>query len=91
MEPGASWKSHRGPLLGSKKRRIRRGFQSLNRSRKHVEVINRIAMDNDGSQVSSRQVNEIEALFVWNVFRNFCWIMSEIDFKSLKLAPALIL
>lgn len=48
-------------------------------------------MDNDGSQVSSRQVNEIEALFVWNVFRNFCWIMSEIDFKSLKLAPALIL
>lgn len=68
----------------AQKRRIRRGFQSLNRSRKNVEVINRIAMDNDGIQVSSRQGNEIE-------IRNFCWIISEIDFKSLKLAPALVL
>lgn len=37
------------------------------------------------------RATRLKPCFVWNVFRNFCWIMSEIDFKSLKLAPALVL
>lgn len=88
VEPDASWKSHRVHYW-AQQRRMRRGFQSKIDPTQTVEVIYRIAMDNDRVQVPSGQGDKLQALTVCVYFKlKFCGIISEMGFKSLKLQPA---
>lgn len=68
VEPEASWKSHRVHYR-AQQRRMRRGFQSKIDPTQTVEVIYRIAMDNDRVQVSSRHSNKLQGLTVCVFFK----------------------